>query len=210
MKVNPNTGLVEWTPPAVLMLGDTVLGKISLPGESDEFSFSGSAGQRIYIDPLQYSGAAGNWKFDIQSPSGQNISTGDLNSNRIFDLQETGNYRIVTSALGDTTGSYGFSVIDVGLVPAIPFDTTIKGTLSPGSEDDVFRFTGSKGQKLYFDNKTNSSGFNWILYSTDNKEAKSQGWERTWNCTCRMTASTCSPSGATPALPAPSITRSRL
>ena len=92
------------------MLGDTVLGKISLPGESDEFSFSGSAGQRIYIDALQYSGAAGNWKFDIISPSGQNISTGDLNSNRIFDLKETGNYRIVTSALGDTTGSYGFSV----------------------------------------------------------------------------------------------------
>ncbi|MEG4293357.1 DUF4114 domain-containing protein, partial [Microcoleus sp. D2B6] len=169
MKVNPNTGLVEWTPPAVLMLGDTVLGKISLPGESDEFSFSGSAGQRIYIDPLQYSGAAGNWRFDIQSPSGQNISTGDLNSNRIFDLKETGNYRIVTSALGDTTGSYGFSVIDVGLVPAIPFDTTIKGTLTPGSEDDVFRFTGSKGQKLYFDKESSSGSLDWVLYTADNK-----------------------------------------
>jgi hypothetical protein len=169
MKVNPSTGLVEWTPPAVLMLGDTVLGKISLPGESDEFSFSGTAGQRIYIDPLQYSGAAGNWKFDIISPSGQNISTGGLNSNRIFDLKETGNYRIVTSAIGDTTGSYGFSVIDVGLVPAIPFDTTIKGTLSPGSEDDVFRFTGSKGQKLFFDKKSSSGSLDWVLYTADNK-----------------------------------------
>ena len=177
MKVNPNTGLVEWTPPAVLMLGDTVLGKISLPGESDEFSFSGSAGQRIYIDPLQYSGAAGNWTFDIISPSGQNISTGGLNSNRIFDLKETGNYRIVTSALGDTTGSYGFSVIDVGLVPAIPFDTTIKGTLTPGSEDDVFRFTGSKGQKLYFDKESSSGSLDWVLYTADNKTAISNSFE---------------------------------
>ncbi|MEG3977398.1 Ig-like domain-containing protein, partial [Microcoleus sp. herbarium8] len=175
MKVNPQTGLVEWTPPAVLVLGDTVLGKISLPGESDEFSFSGTAGQRIYIDPLQYSGAAGNWKFDIQSPSGQNVSTGDLNSNRILNLTETGNYRIVTSTNGDATGSYGFSVIDLGLVPAVRFDTTIKGTLSPGSEDDLFRFTGSKGQKLFFDNKTNTGGFDWTLYSADSKDILSRG-----------------------------------
>ncbi|AFZ10490.1 Rhs family protein (plasmid) [Oscillatoria nigro-viridis PCC 7112] len=176
MKVNPNTGLVEWTPPAVLVLGDTVLGKISLPGERDEFTFSGTAGQRIYIDPLQYSGAAGNWKFDIQSPSGETVST-NLDSNKILNLTETGNYRIVTSTNGDATGSYGFSVIDLGLVPAVPFDTTIKGTLSPGSEDDLFRFTGSKGQKLFFDNKTNSGGFNWILYSADSKEAKYRGSE---------------------------------
>ncbi|MEG5129330.1 putative Ig domain-containing protein [Microcoleus sp. ARI1-B5] len=174
MTVNPQTGLVEWTPPAVLVLGDTVLGKISLPGESDFFTFSGTAGQRIYIDPLQYSGSAGNWKFDIISPSGQNVSTGDLNSNRILNLTETGNYRLVTSTNGDATGSYGFSVIDLGLIPAVPFDTTIKGTLSPGSEDDLFRFTGSKGQKLFFDNKTNTGGFDWVLYSADNKPIPSR------------------------------------
>ncbi|WP_293313893.1 putative Ig domain-containing protein [Microcoleus sp. PH2017_08_TRC_O_A] len=175
MTVNPNTGLVEWTPPAVLMLGDTVLGKISLPGETDEFTFSGTALQRIYIDPLQYSGAAGNWKFDIISPSGETVSTGNLDSNKILNLTETGNYRIITSTNGDATGSYGFSVIDLSLVPAVRFDTTIKGTLSPGSEDDLFRFTGTKGQKLFFDNKTNSGGFDWVLYSADNKPVLSPG-----------------------------------
>uniref|UniRef100_UPI0030D90977 putative Ig domain-containing protein n=1 Tax=Tychonema sp. LEGE 07196 TaxID=1828665 RepID=UPI0030D90977 len=177
MKVNPQTGLVEWTPPAVLVLGDTVLGKISLPGESDEFSFSGTAGQRIYIDPLQYSGAAGNWKFDIISPSGETVST-NLDSNKILNLTETGNYRIVTSTNGDATGSYGFSVIDLGLVPAAPFDTTIKGTLSPGSEDDIYRFTGSKGQKLFFDNKdkNNTGNLDWVLYTADNKIAISDGY----------------------------------
>jgi hypothetical protein len=71
------------------MLRDTVLGKISLPGESDEFNFSGTAGQRMYIvDPLQYSAAAGDWRFDIISPSGQNISIGGLNSNRIFGVAQ--------------------------------------------------------------------------------------------------------------------------
>ena len=89
MKVNCSTGLVEWTPPAILMLRDTVLGKISLPGESDEFNFSGAILQRMYIvDPLQYSAAAGDWRFDIISPSGQNISIGGLNSNRIFGVAQ--------------------------------------------------------------------------------------------------------------------------
>ena len=178
MKVNPSTGLVEWTPPAVLMLGDTVFGKINLPGESDEFTFSGTQGQRIYIDPLQYSGSYTNWNFDIISPSGQKISSASpyLDSNKIFNLTETGNYRIVTSASGEATGSYGWSIIDLSLVPVVPLDKTVKGTLSLGTEDDIYRFTGSKGQKLFFDNKDNTGNLDWVLYDADNKAIASEGY----------------------------------
>ena len=168
MTVNPDTGEIEWTPPPVLVLGDTVLGRINLPGDEDEFSFSGIKGQRIYFDPL-LADAGGTWYFDVIGPDGDPVVDSDLTSNQIITLEETGNYRIVVDAGEDYTGSYGFSTIDLGMIPVAAFDKVIEGSLSPGSEDDIYRFTGNEGQKLFFDKLSSSGGsLNWILYGPDN------------------------------------------
>ncbi|MCV3217086.1 Ig-like domain-containing protein, partial [Plectonema radiosum NIES-515] len=172
MTVNPSTGVVEWTPPPVLVLGDTVLGLFGIPGENDEFTFSGTKGQRIYFDPLQYSGDYYNWRFDVYSPSNIKVINGAdfrWDNNQLLTLTEDGNYRIVVDAQGDYVGNYGFSVIDSNLVPVVPFDTVIKGSLSPGSEDDVFRFTGNKGQKLYFDELSKDGSLDWVVYNASNQ-----------------------------------------
>jgi hypothetical protein len=171
MRINSDTGVLEWTPPPSLILGDTVLGQIGLPGENDEFTFSGVLGQQIYFDPLQFTGSSFNWNFDVYAPSGQQIVNSDLQSsnNQLVKLTETGNYRIVVDANNDVTGSYGFSVIDLNLTPIAPFDTMIEGQLSPGSEDDVYRFTGNAGQKLFFDRLDSSGSLNWILYGPGNE-----------------------------------------
>jgi large repetitive protein len=172
MKVNSTTGVVEWTPPPSLILGDTVLGRIGIPGENDEFTFSGMKGQQIYFDPLQYSGDYTRWHFDVYSPSGRKVIDGASlrwDDNRLLTLEEDGNYKIVIDALGDHTGSYGFSVIDLGLVPEVPFDTVVKGSLSPGSEDDVYRFSGRQGQKLYFDRQNKGGSMDWVIYNSANQ-----------------------------------------
>ncbi|NER35197.1 MAG: DUF4114 domain-containing protein [Oscillatoria sp. SIO1A7] len=185
LTVNSSTGAVEWTPPPVLVLGDTVLGRTSVPGEKDEFTFSGIQGQRIYFDSLQYSGNAWDWNFDVYGPSGQNVLDTNLNfynyryefNQNIITLPENGNYRIVVNSTGDKTGSYGFSTIDLGQVPEAPFDTVINGILSPGSEDDIFRFTGNAGQKLFIDSLNKSGGtLDWKLFGPDNKQVSSNGF----------------------------------
>ncbi|MCT7981571.1 DUF4114 domain-containing protein, partial [Laspinema olomoucense] len=168
MTVDLVTGEVEWTPPSVLMLGDTVLGRISIPGGRDEFSFSGTAGQRIYIDPLQY----GNWQFELYDPNGKQVtnkSAQSIDSGNVFTLTESGNYSIVVNGNQDFTGSYGFTVIDVGMVPVVPFDEVIRGTLSPGTEDDVYRFTGKAGQRLFLDKISNSGSLDWVIYGANDK-----------------------------------------
>ncbi|MBE9010645.1 putative Ig domain-containing protein, partial [Pseudanabaenaceae cyanobacterium LEGE 13415] len=73
MTVDPNTGVVRWMPPAVTVLGDTVIGRINVPGENDEFTFSGTVGQRVYFDPLQFSGGSWQWRVSLISPSGQRV-----------------------------------------------------------------------------------------------------------------------------------------
>ncbi|AFY50369.1 RHS repeat-associated core domain protein [Nostoc sp. PCC 7524] len=169
MKVNPTTGLVEWTPPSVLTLGDTVIGRISIPGEVDEFTVSGVAGQRIYIDTLQYSGDYWRWQFKVYSPSGLLINDSRLDDNKLLNLPENGNYRIVLRTDGDLVGTYGFRVIDQNLVPIVPLDTFIQNKLSPGSQDHLYRFTGSQRQKLFFDQLSNNGNLDWVIYNASNQ-----------------------------------------
>jgi len=169
MSIHPDSGEVEWTPPAIFTLGDTVLGQLRLPGEQDEFIFSGSPGQRLYFDILQSSGGTGDWSFSVYSPSGEKILASNLASNHLLNLNESGNYRVVIDGAGDHTGSYGLSAIDLSLVPNAPFDTVIEGTLNPGTEDDIYRFSGNAGQKLFFDKLSNSGDLDWILYDENNQ-----------------------------------------
>ncbi|WP_137668809.1 Calx-beta domain-containing protein, partial [Sphaerospermopsis reniformis] len=172
MAINQATGEMSWTPPAALLLGDTVLGRISLPGENSEFTFSGMKGQRIYFDPLQFSGNYQQWRVDIYSPSNRKVVDGSYllwNYNQLFTLEEDGNYRVVVNPQGEQTGTYGFSLIESSLVPANSLDTVIQGTLSPGSEDDLYRFTANKGQKLYFDKLSQDGTLGWILYNSANQ-----------------------------------------
>ena len=176
LTINPDTGEVEWTPPSVVVLGDTVIGQINLPGEVDEFSFSGTVGQQIYFDPLQYSGRNDNWNFDVYAPNGDKIIDTDLrySNNQLIELPETGNYRVVISTNRSQTGSYGFSVIDLNLTPVAQLDRVIEGKLSPGSEDDIYRFAGNEGQRLFIDKISNSgSGIGWVLYDPQNKAIRS-------------------------------------
>ncbi len=176
MSIDPSTGLLQWTPPPALILGDTILGRINVPGESDEFTFNGTAGERLYFDPLQYSGDYFQWRMDVYSPSGLKVIDGAdfrWDQNKLLTLLEDGNYRVVVRTQGDQVGSYGFSVINLGLVPIVPFDVVVKGQFSPGSEDDVYRFTGNKGQKLYFDHLSKNGSFDWVLYDAGNQVVQS-------------------------------------
>ncbi|MBD2365063.1 tandem-95 repeat protein [Anabaena minutissima FACHB-250] len=169
MTVHPDTGVVEWLPPPALILGDTVLGRITTPGQVKEFTFSGKAGQKVYFDPLQASGnQSDSWNFDVYTPSGNSL--GSFKNPNLFILTEDGNYQIVVSLAGDRLGTYGFSVIDTNLAPVALFNTLITGNLTPGTEDDVYTFRANASQRLYFDRLSSSStSLDWALYAPNNQ-----------------------------------------
>lgn len=166
--IQADTGLAEFTPPPVLVVGDTVLGRIRIPGDRDEFSFSGSKGQTIFFDALQYTGDYRNWNFEVFSPSGVKVTDSTLVGDQFLQLAETGNYRIAISTDNVQLGNYGFRVIDHEQAPVIPLDTTISGDLGPGTQSKLYRFTGNQGQKLFIDALNKSGTFGWTLYNSSN------------------------------------------
>ncbi|MEH2196766.1 Ig-like domain-containing protein, partial [Nostoc sp.] len=171
LKIDPTTGKVQWTAPPALILGDTVIGQVSVAGQNQEFNFAGQAGQRIYFDPIQYSGNRGDWKFQVYSPTGRQVVDTYLAyyDNQLITLNEDGNYKIVVDPQGATTGDYGFSVINPALLPIQPFDKVVNDRLNPGTADRVYRFNATQGQKLYFDCLSRVDGsVDWVLYDPRN------------------------------------------
>ncbi|MCM1981745.1 T6SS effector amidase Tae4 family protein [Lyngbya confervoides] len=162
-QIDPITGQVDWTPGPTLAIGDTVLSQISLPGDREEFVFSGAVGQKLYLDLLrEFNGLS----IQIFAPSGKLVNVRD----GLFTLTENGNYTVVVDGNGAQTGQYGFSLIDPSLLPEADLDQAVVDRLSPGTDDDLFRFTGFTGQKIFLDQLSNSGFFaNWVLFGTGNQ-----------------------------------------
>jgi hypothetical protein len=102
------------TTPTALTLGTEVNGSIAKPGEQDEYTFTGTVGQGLYLDSL---GSLSNLTTQLISPSGTTVfnipATNDRNP---FFLTETGTYRILVDASGAVTGNYSFRLLDLGTI----------------------------------------------------------------------------------------------
>ena len=136
---------------ALLTLGTDVSGTIVLPGELDVFTFTGTAGQRLYYDALV--SAADELLVNLISPSGRQIFFDNDDTNRgTFTLDEAGPYRLNLFGNNDATGDYHFRVIEPAATLApLALGGDVTGTIALPGEVDIFTFTGTVGQRIYFD-----------------------------------------------------------
>ena len=179
MTIDPETGEITWTPKVQTVFGDTISGQITNPGTSNVYTFGAIEGERIYFDPLKSSGDNSDWNLQIIGPSGQFVVTDNFESGVPFDITETGNYRLSVTNNNNTTGKYGFSLIDLWEIPTASNNQEITTELLPVSEDDLYRFNAKAGQRLYFDTLSDNSNLDWTIYSADNQKILSGGWNDT-------------------------------
>jgi RHS repeat-associated protein len=130
-----------------LTLDNPVSAALSVPGEQDNYTFTGTAGQRIFFDGM---GPAANITAHLFAPSGATVFSAAANANAgpLF-LQETGSYRLNFDAAGDITGAYGFHLYDVANAPQLPTDQNTTGILNP-LESNLYLVDAAAGQKLVF------------------------------------------------------------
>ncbi|WP_422928452.1 beta strand repeat-containing protein [Singulisphaera sp. PoT] len=149
-----------------LTLGATVSSKIGLPGEQDSYTFTGSVGQRIYLDTLV---SDPNLDYTLVSPTGATVWDGLLTTNSNFGpltLVEAGTYTLRVSGNGSTTSAYSFRMLDAASAAAIaPGSTTYGGTLNPGTGTVLYTFSATAGATYLFDALgTTGAPSNWSLY----------------------------------------------
>ena len=145
-------------PTTAYTLGDTVADTIAKKGSSHTYTFTGVAGQRLYLDSQIL---ASGLRASITNPSGRSLfGEFDLNTNGDHDvivLDETGTYSLLVDAVNENTGSYRFKLIEYGdtatMPTAVNFNTNITGTFSDPNkrEADLYRFTSAGKQHIYVD-----------------------------------------------------------
>ncbi|MBD2720049.1 Calx-beta domain-containing protein [Synechococcus sp. FACHB-909] len=153
-----------------LTLGSVVSGSITELGEQDIYTFSGTAGQRLFFDATVNN--TRSILATLRSPSGTSLSFLDADSDgSLITLTEPGTYQLIVEGqvgVANSTGDYDFKLIDASNAPLITLGTAITGTLSPGRESDFYRISGTAGQRLTFDSLAAATGANWRLFDPSN------------------------------------------
>jgi YD repeat-containing protein len=133
-----------------LPFGTTVSAMIANPGDEVEYTFTGTAGERIFYNPIQSSGISG--PAQLFDPYG----------NAVFDynwtkpegplvLTRSGTYTLLLSDSGYFTGGVDFVVTNPALtINPLQFGTTVTGSLNPGDEA-AYTFTGTAGEQISYD-----------------------------------------------------------
>src|SRR5262249_7871105 len=74
-----------------------------------------------------------------------------------------GSYTLTVDGVGDETTAYSFRLLDLAAAPTLTPGTPVTGALNPGNATDLYRFTATAGQQLYFDNRNLVGSANWRL-----------------------------------------------
>lgn len=137
------------TPVTPLPLGTTITGTIAEPGEKDSFTFTGTAGQRLYYDALDRDFEGINAR--LISPTGVVLWEINHSSDRDpFTLTQAGTYTLVLDGNGGAVGDYSFRLLDLATAVPMNLTSTVTGALIPRSKTDVCQFNGTKGQRISF------------------------------------------------------------
>ncbi|MCT7981582.1 putative Ig domain-containing protein, partial [Laspinema olomoucense] len=169
-----------------MSVGSLVTGTLPEMGSRNTHTFTGEVGQQLLFDSLE--GISG-LHVNIYSPSGKSVytSTNFTVEQKPFTLTESGTYRVVIDGhqrtITDSEG-YQFRILDVAdtthpNVQNLPFNETIVATLPSAKERQAYQFTGSEGQRLYFDKLkqwNSSNGTGWVLYGTNNESLSNSSW----------------------------------
>lgn len=141
---------------SALALNTDYFGAIATPGQTHRYTFTLPEPKRVYFQSLTnqpnvhwtLTGAAGTVANNLQFNSGgwaaYNLIPGD--------------YELIVFASGDTTGGYGFRIVDFARATPITAGNTINGVAAPANTIQFYSFNATAGQRYYFD-RLSADGF---------------------------------------------------
>jgi hypothetical protein len=137
-------------------------------GEQDDYTFTGTAGQQLAFDGLI---AASGIGAQLTSPTGVSLfNSGTATTDQLLRLSEAGTHRLVIYGSAAATGHFRSRILDTKKAAALKLGDSVSCRLDPGTGDHLYRFTGTSGQQLFFD-QLSGGGSNyanhWSIYGPD-------------------------------------------
>jgi protocatechuate 3,4-dioxygenase beta subunit len=151
----------------------TVTGTLNPGLTTAVYSFLGTAQERIFLDNQTASGVAVN--FVLIKPDGGQMFNINYNDSGPLSLPESGTYYLLAVGSSSSTLNYGFRLTDTACVP-LTFGATTSGTVTTATQSDVYSFTGTAGERTYFEELSDSNGYYtayWYLYGPNNQSITS-------------------------------------
>lgn len=136
-------------------------GNIETPGVHDIYTFTATAGQRVFFDLIQGLQVGQRWR--LTDPDGSEVFNdafiGDVGT---VAMQKDGTYTLtVGTDESDVTGAYQIRLWNVPPAPAFPIaigDVVSDGVPGPGAGNietpgtyDIYTFSVTAGERVYFD-----------------------------------------------------------
>jgi RHS repeat-associated protein len=141
--------------PQAVGIGAPINGQLTVPGQTETFTFQGNLGQQILFNVVNNAGGA--IVFTLKDPAGNAIFANQPGSQTLASLPATGTYTLVASGTGAQVDSFRFQLVDQSAPPAVvPLDPVfqigdiVSGNITNATVPDVYTFTATAGQQLYF------------------------------------------------------------
>ncbi|HKX61942.1 MAG TPA: hypothetical protein VJS65_08855, partial [Verrucomicrobiae bacterium] len=143
-----------------IAFNQTVQASINTPGQLRIYTFTLAAPTHILMDNLQPTPGL-RWMLTSADQVFANNTAFNSSAWNLYNLP-AGVFQLTVSAPNDDLGSTTFRLVEPGAAATpMALNTDINTTLTPITENKVFKFAGQSGQRVYFDLLT-QNGF--ILY----------------------------------------------
>ena len=144
--------------PTPLNFGDSITASIDPECEFDVYTFTGSAGDKIFARMSEGEGDSISLEpeLTLYAPNGDFVTSDSGPTNAFinaFTLDQSGTYTLIATDDGaDDTGDYCLSLQSLnnpGNPTPLNFGDSITASIDPECEFDVYTFTGSAGDKIF-------------------------------------------------------------
>jgi hypothetical protein len=78
-------------------------------------------------------------------------------------------YQLVIEGEQASNQNYSFQLLELSSASEMPFSLPVKGSLSNGQQSKFYKFSGTKGDRLFFDSILGNTSNRWKLIGPDNK-----------------------------------------
>ncbi len=126
----------------------TVSGMLTNGLSTTVYSFSGAAGERLFLDNQLTVNGPG--ELALYKPDGSlAFGIGSSQDGGPLSLTENGTYYLLVEGTTSAALAYQFRLTDTAYSP-LTFGSTTSGTVTTATQSDVYSFTGTANERSYF------------------------------------------------------------